>query len=240
MPDTFAKSKRFPMARRRTKQLPALPLRARPDSDFKDLPFPSKRYIPCPTSHKRSSIKHYYEKRHFPPRYSEEKLAPIRKKPLSPRHPRKAEGVAQVKRNNRIEKYDMLAGHRKAKASYRQRSEARTLEQAMGRKKRVADRLSRRNGMEDRSLGDKSYSAVEYSDGYYKKGITPRAFGGLRPLKNSESLNLTTCSSSSMIPRLRRIKSYSQVISEQRVRNERQEVVDLPSIPCEGFDSDVE
>eukprot|EP00466_Bigelowiella_natans_P003729 jgi/Bigna1/146767/aug1.120_g21475 len=203
--------------------------RHKPPSAFQEAPL-QKRHLKCP-NHKPKVVNP--ERRHFAPR-GPEPVKRIKKKPLSPRNPRRPEGRAHLRWTKKSEERQVFNGHRRVKPGHRETSEVHNLEKMMGAKRRVPSRISKRNGLMDRSQGDKPYSHVEYSENYFqKRGLVPqieldRTLGRRTMLNAKKGGRFET----------KRLKSYSEVTAEQRHKAEQEEVANLPSIPCEGNESD--
>jgi len=129
---------------------------------------------------------------------------------------------------------ELFKGMKKRPVKHTLTSPAYFLENKIGNKAKTDSRLSRRNGIPDRRQGDKPYAHVEYSKDFFKqRGLVPQIEFSKTLLKGKLS------EGKGGFPRRYKkkpMKSYKQVISEQRHRGECADVAALPTIPCDGVD----
>lgn len=227
------KPNRFPLPKRRAAPAEARQdLRIRPDRDFRDFPQVQRRHLPCPVPIQKSL---HQERRHFEPKKLELIKSVVRQKRLPQHRPVKPRGKAHVKWDGIAQEREVLRGDRRKKVEgVRGHSSTHSVEKMMGMKRRVERRESKRGGIPDKSLGDKPYSHVEYSENFFhNRGLIPQIQFSRTLNKNPGLQTLVAVNKNNG-----RTKVYSEVIAEQRHRNDVQGVENLPDIPCDGMDSD--
>ena len=156
----------------------------------------------------------------------------------------KGVGKRYIAHQQKADEYLLFSGAHKKPVQLKEhqiRSNSYYLEQRIGTKVKNYSRLVKRNGIPDRRPGDKPYAAVEYSKEFHqRRGLVPQIeFARTLPSIKRNDGQSRKAEKKGAVRDRRKMRRYTEVIAEHRHKAEQKEVCDLPSIPCDGDDSDI-